>query len=93
MIELLMQLKHQVEALLVRVEALEQEIQEAVFNKPKLDEVKEYFEERGSDEGERFYNFYESKNWKVGKNKMKKWRAAATNWIHKNKKEDNFLNW
>ena len=30
---------------------------------------------------EKFFNFYESKDWYVGKNKMKNWRAAANNWI------------
>lgn len=34
-------------------------------------------------EAEKYWNFYESKNWYVGKNKMKKWKAAATNWINK----------
>lgn len=32
-------------------------------------------------EAEKFCNFYESKNWHVGKNKMKKWKAAASNWM------------
>jgi hypothetical protein len=31
-------------------------------------------------EAERFVNFYESKGWMVGKNKMKDWRAAVRNW-------------
>lgn len=32
-------------------------------------------------EGEKFFNYYESNGWKVGKNKMKNWKAAAANWI------------
>ena len=29
----------------------------------------------------KFVNFYGSKNWMVGKNKMSKWKLAAFNWI------------
>lgn len=28
-----------------------------------------------------FFNFYESNGWKVGKNKMKNWKAALSGWI------------
>ena len=34
-----------------------------------------------------FINFYECKNWMVGKNKMAKWEAALARWDSKNKKE------
>ena len=54
-----------------------------IFNKPTQDELKDYFTERGitTPEHERFFDFYESKNWFVGKNKMKDWKAAVRNWI------------
>lgn len=29
---------------------------------------------------EKFWNFYESKNWMIGKNKMKSWKAAIKTW-------------
>ena len=29
----------------------------------------------------KFVNFYGSKNWMVGKNKMSKWKLSAVNWI------------
>lgn len=32
-------------------------------------------------EAEKFVNYYESNGWKVGKNQMKSWTAAANNWI------------
>ena len=32
-------------------------------------------------EAEKFYNYYESNGWRVGKNPMKNWKAAANNWI------------
>jgi len=51
---------------------------------PTLDEVQNFFHEKGgsSIEAEKFFNYYESTGWLVGgKSKMKKWRAAASNWI------------
>ena len=35
-----------------------------------------------------FYNYFESNNWMVGRNKMKDWKAAARNW-HKRQQEYN----
>ena len=57
---------------------------------PPLDiETVSYFESKGSThiEAEKFWNFYDSKNWFVGKNKMKKWQSAASGWISRNKVE------
>jgi hypothetical protein len=53
------------------------------FQKPTLSESMEIFELAGSsrDEGEKFWNYYESNGWKAGRNKMKDWKAAARNWI------------
>ena len=49
--------------------------------KPSIDEIKEYCIERNNDiDAEQFYDFYESKNWYVGKNKMKDWRACVRTW-------------
>lgn len=50
---------------------------------PKMEEVKEYFKKQkiNESEGEAFFDFYTSKNWFVGKNKMKDWQAAVRNWI------------
>ena len=51
------------------------------FTKPEFREVNRYFREKNvKGQSERFYNFYESKNWKVGKNKMTQWKSAAANW-------------
>ena len=41
-------------------------------------------EEYAKRESEKFWNFYESKNWKVGKEKMSVWKSACTNWIKNN---------
>ncbi|MCD7972474.1 MAG: hypothetical protein LUG18_07375 [Candidatus Azobacteroides sp.] len=54
------------------------------FSPPSMEEVKLYFREKGLSEAlatgraERFYHFYDSKNWMVGKNKMANWKSAAT---------------
>ena len=37
--------------------------------------------EQGKTEAQKFFNYYESNGWKVGKNPMKNWKAAANNWI------------
>jgi hypothetical protein len=51
------------------------------FQKPTVEQVEEYMKERGmSNYASRFHNFYESKGWMVGKNKMKDWKAAVRNW-------------
>ena len=51
------------------------------FTKPTIDEIETYCQERNKTiDAERFWNFYESKGWKVGKNPMKDWRAAVCNW-------------
>ncbi len=52
------------------------------FVKPTLDEVKLNFSQTKNSmfEAEKFFNYYESNGWKVGKNPMKMWTAAAANW-------------
>ena len=51
------------------------------FTKPTLDEVREYCSQRGNRvDPEVFYDFYESKGWKVGNQSMKDWRAAVRTW-------------
>lgn len=51
------------------------------FVKPKLEELREFCEEKNLniDVG-RFFNYYESKGWKVGMTPMKDWKAAVRNW-------------
>lgn len=59
------------------------------FTPPSDIETVAYFESKGSThiEAEKFWNFYDSKNWFVGKNKMQKWRSSASGWISRNKTE------
>jgi hypothetical protein len=51
------------------------------FIKPKKIEIKIYCIERNNNvDFESFFDFYESKDWKIGKNKMKDWKAAVRTW-------------
>jgi len=48
---------------------------------PTVLEIKEYCTERKNNVNpNKFYDFYESKGWLVGKNKMKNWKAAIRTW-------------
>lgn len=50
------------------------------FTPPTFDEVEAYVLERNSPvDPQAFIDFYESKGWMVGKNKMKDWKAACRN--------------
>lgn len=51
------------------------------FTKPTLEEIIAYCEEQGNNvDPQAFYDFYESKGWKVGNQPMKDWRAAVRTW-------------
>ena len=54
------------------------------FEPPTLDEViielKRQKVRYYTQQAEKFWNFYESKNWMIGKNKMKNWKAAIKTW-------------
>jgi predicted phage replisome organizer len=56
------------------------------FAPPSLKEVTDYCNERQNDVNpQRFIDFYTSNGWKVGKNKMKDWKAAVRTWEQRNK--------
>ncbi len=57
------------------------------FAPPTLQEIQQLIQERGySVDPNQFLNFYESKGWMVGKNKMKDWRSALAGWESRDKK-------
>lgn len=58
---------------------------------PTLEQVQERFKEKEypPNEAEKFFNYYESNGWKVGKNKMVNWHSSASNW---NKNIKNYNN-
>lgn len=57
------------------------------FKKPKIEEIIEYCKERKNDiNAEKFFNYYESIGWMVGKHKMKNWKSAIITWEQNAKK-------
>jgi hypothetical protein len=58
------------------------------FSPPTKEEVEKFIEENGYNvDATRFVDFYESKGWFVGKNKMKDWKAAVRGWNARDKGE------
>lgn len=56
------------------------------FKPPFVEEVYEYCKERNNGiDAQAFVDFYESKNWMVGKNKMKDWKACVRTWERRQK--------
>lgn len=56
------------------------------FVPPTAEEVKAYCDERhNSVDPESFVDFYTSKDWMIGKNKMKDWKSAVRTWERNNK--------
>ena len=59
------------------------------FVPPSVEEIKKYCHEKNKVvDPEQFWNFYESKGWFVGKNKMKSWHHAIALWHSRNKPAD-----
>lgn len=51
------------------------------FVKPSVEEIKSYIAEMGySIDAQRFYDYYESNGWMVGRNRMRNWKAAVRTW-------------
>lgn len=56
------------------------------FVKPSVEEIEAYCQEEGFNiDANRFFDYYESKGWFVGKSPMKNWKAAVRTWVSKNK--------
>lgn len=62
------------------------------FVKPTIEELKEYCKEKGytNVNPEKFYNYYESNGWKVGKNKMVSWKHTLANWNSSDFNKNNY---
>jgi len=72
-----------------------------VFVRPELKEVLDWMrnanmaagnlwkDERIVAEAKKFWNYYESKGWVVGRSPMKNWEASARNWMNNANKFDN----
>lgn len=51
------------------------------FVKPNVEDIIDYCNERNNYvDPQKFYDYYSSNGWKVGKNPMKDWRAAVRTW-------------
>lgn len=60
------------------------------FIKPTIEEIQAYCDERQNGiNAIALYNFYESKDWFVGKNKMKDWKACVRTWEQRDTKTKN----
>lgn len=58
------------------------------FTPPTVEEVEAFCKEKGYGvNAQRFVDFYESKGWMIGKNKMTKWKAAVATWEHKDREQ------
>lgn len=58
------------------------------FVKPTIEEIQTYIDEKKLHfEADRFFDYYESKGWLVGKSPMKDWKAACRTWENMRKSE------
>ena len=56
--------------------------------RPSLEEVSAYCLERQNGvDAVAFFDFYESKGWKVGRDPMKDWKAAVRTWERRERQE------
>jgi hypothetical protein len=70
-------------------DSIESKAKSTRFVPPTLEQVQDYCRERGNDvDAQRFIDFYESKGWMVGKNKMKDWKACVRTWERGSKKTE-----
>ncbi len=66
----------------------EKEKKNGRFKPPSIAEVAAYISEKGYHiDASDWWNFYNSKGWMVGKNKMTKWKSAVATWENKWKRE------
>jgi phage replication O-like protein O len=56
------------------------------FKTPKIADIEAYINEHNFNiDSLKFFDYYESIGWKIGKNPMKDWRATIRNWNRNNK--------
>ena len=68
------------------IDKVNRESKSRAFTPPTLDDVSAYCRERNNKiDAQRFIDFYESKGWMVGQNKMKNWKAAIRTWEQRDK--------
>lgn len=58
------------------------------FIKPSIEEIEIYCKERNNGiDASKFYDFYESRNWKYGNTKITDWKACVRTWESRNKQQ------
>jgi predicted phage replisome organizer len=63
-------------------------LQQQPFQKPTIKEIADYCSERKNKiDPAYFFDYYETKGWKVGKQKMTDWKACIRNWERKDPAE------
>src|SRR3990172_9445660 len=63
----------------------EDKTQKLRFVQPTLEQITSYCQERkNSVDPQKFFDYYTSNGWKVGKNSMKDWKAAVRTWEKNN---------
>lgn len=63
-------------------------VKEKHFVPPTSEDVRKYCQEHGySIDSDYFVDFYTAKDWMIGKNKMKDWKAAVRNWARTQRQE------
>jgi hypothetical protein len=83
-------LKEYIKCLNTEIEMLKEgkQAKSTRFVPPTLEQVQDYCRERHNGvDAQRFVDFYESKGWMVGKNKMKDWKACVRTWEKNSVKE------
>ena len=69
---------------------IEKEKETGRFTPPPLSDVKKYIAENNYKvDAIRWHDFYTAKNWMIGKNKMKDWKAAVRTWTRGESVADN----
>ncbi len=68
------------------------DVQPKGFIKPTIEDIKlemtnKWDEKNATTQANRFYDYYESNGWYVGKNRMKSWRHAVSGWMARTKIE------
>lgn len=74
--------------IIIESERNETNVVKASVIPPPIEWIEEYCKERNNGiDPQKFFDFYESKGWKVGKEKMKNWQACVRTWENRDKKE------
>ena len=60
-------------------------LEKSKFEPPLMNEVLSYFKELNHpEEADKFFDYFESNGWKVGRTPMKSWKAACRTWARRN---------